>query len=363
MASNGAPPIDGRSFAAAQSFILSSKLFWTREIYPALREEYERQAKRAGTDPKTADDVAALIGDTTLYRYFAWLERHLQRFKYSGRYGLQPFHAQSRETLEAAIDPAGLPDGLLTLDPDMAMPAYYTGVDIHQHPGGVWSDEIAGHVYERGARTTTPIMGGRHHDLHDRLVDQVETRGGQPKRMLDMGCGFGKSTKPFYERFRDTDVVGVDLSAPCLKLAAHDAAASQSRNVAFRQADATATGLDDQSFDLVTSTMVLHEMPPKVIDAAFDEAKRVLAPGGRMVHLDFHHLPDPFTRFIHYGHGRRNNEPFMEPWAEIDLPSMLEAKGFRNVEVVPFEEDDGALDPARTSWRFPWTLVVAELPA
>ena len=89
----------------------------------------------------------------------------------------------------------------------------------------------------------------------------------------------------------------------------------------------------------------------------------MLAPGGRMVHLDFHHLPAAFTRFIHYGHGRRNNEPFMEPWAEIDVSALLEAKGFRNIEIVPFAEDEGALDPDRTSWRFPWTLIVAERPA
>ena len=356
------PAIDGRSFAATQAFLLSTKLYWTREIFPALKRDYALCAASADKPPESAADVAALIGDTTLYRSYAWLERHLQRFKYSGRYGLQPYHAQQRAALEPSIDPAGLPPDILELDDTLELPAYYTGVDIHQHPGGVWSDEIAGFVYERGARTTTPTHGARHQDLHDRLANAIEA-GGAPERLLDMGCGFGKSTEPLYERFRNTAVVGVDLSAPCLKLAARRAADHQARNVRFAQRDATATGLEGGTFDVVTSTMLLHEMPPKLVGAAFAEAHRLLQPGGRMVHLDFHHLPDAFARFIHYGHGRRNNEPFMEPFAEMDLKAVLAAKGFENVTVAPFEEADGTLDPGHADWRFPWTLIVAERPA
>jgi ubiquinone/menaquinone biosynthesis C-methylase UbiE len=355
-------PIDGRSFAAAQAFLLSTKLYWTREIFPALKRDYEARAAAAEQAPESAAEVAALIGDTTLYRYYAWLERHLQRFKYSGRYGLQPYHAQARAALEPRIDPAALPPGMLDIDRAFEQPAYYTGVDIHQHPGGVWSDDVAGFVYERGARTTTPTHGPRHKDLHERLADAIAADGA-PERLLDMGCGFGKSTEPLSERFREAEVVGVDLAAPCLKLAARLAADRQARNVRYAQRDAAATGFEAGTFDVVTSTMLLHEMPPKVVEATFEEARRLLRPGGRMVHLDFHHLPDAFARFIHYGHGRRNHEPFMEPLAKLDLAAVLETKGFRNVAVTPFEEAAGTLDAGHADWRFPWTLIVAERAA
>lgn len=353
-------PVEGRSFAAAQAFILEAKLFWTNRLFPALRNEHERRAAASAARPATPRDVAALIGDTPLYRGYAWLERHLQRMKYSGRYGLHPYHAQSRATLVASLDPGSLPAGLLELDPGAGPPDYDTAVDIHQHPGGIHTDPIAGFVYERGARTTTPLAGARHRDLHDRLVAFVAEHGGAPRRMLDMGCGFGKSTAPFYRSFLGSSVVGIDVAPPCLMLAAREAARVQARNVEFKQRRAEATGFAAASFDLVTSTMLLHEMPPEAIAATFDEARRLLGPGGRMIHLDFHHLPDPFLRFIHYGHGRRNNEPYMEPFAEMDVGTVLAAKGFKNVRVLPFEEAEGTLAPGHASWRFPWTIIAAE---
>jgi ubiquinone/menaquinone biosynthesis C-methylase UbiE len=357
--------IDGRSFAAAQSFLLGAKTYWTKRIFPAVRAEYEARVARQGTRPATAADARRLMADSTLYAYYAWLERHLQRYKYSGRYGLQAWHAQDRARLEAALA-APLPPGLLELAADLDLPRYYTGTDIHQHPGGVWSDPVAGFVYERGARSTTPLAGARHADLHDRLTDLALRAAPGARRILDLGCGFGKSTRPFYERAPDAAIEAIDLAAPCLKLAARTAAEADARNVRFRQADAAATGCPDASFDLVTSTMLLHEMPPPVVERTLAEAARVLKPGGKMVHLDF--LPqaqprgDAFARFIHYGHGRRNNEPYMEPLAEMDLVATLGRLGFENVEIRAFEEADGALAPDYESWRFPWTVIVAEKP-
>lgn len=323
--------IDGRSFAAGQAFLLSAKTWWTRVLFPVVRERYGK------------DDV--------LYQYFCWLERHLQRFKYSGRYGLQPYHAQHRERLEKSLEPTRA-----ELKKDFPYPEYYTRIDIHQHPGGVWSDPIAGFVYERGARSTTPLAGQRHRDLHQRLTAAALERCPAPERVLDMGCGFGKSTRPFYEALGGGKVEGIDLSAPCLRLAARDASGA----ARFRQVDAAHTDYPEASFDLVTSTMLLHEMPPAVVEKTLAESARLLKKGGRMVHLDFLPAADPFSRLIHFGHGRRNNEPFMEPLAGMDLAALLERLGFRDVEIRPFEEAEGTLAPDYRYWRFPWTLISAE---
>ncbi|HET7669995.1 MAG TPA: class I SAM-dependent methyltransferase [Burkholderiales bacterium] len=333
--------VDGRAFAAGQAFLLSAKTYWTRVIYPAVREEYEK--------------APAALPQSVLYQYYCWLERHLQRYKYSGRYGLQAFHAQDRERLEQSLEPtrAELREG-------MEYPEYYTRVDIHQHPGGVWSDPIAGFVYERGARSTTPLAGKRHRDLHERLTAMALERCPGPSRVLDMGCGFGKSTRPFYETLDKAEIDAIDLSAPCLRLAARDAEQAGARRVRFRQMDCARTDYPAESFDLVTSTMLLHEMPPAVVEKTLAESARLLKPGGRMVHLDFLPAPDEFSRLIHFGHARRNNEPFMEPLARMDLAALLERLGLRNVEIRPFEEADGALAPGYRYWRFPWALISAQ---
>ena len=358
---------DDRAHAAAQEFLLGTKTFWTTRMFPALRAEYD--AHKPATE--TPDSVATALRYSTLYQSFAWLERHLQRMKYSGRYGLVNWHARDRARLEAQLE-AQRADTPARLNPQLEMPRYYRSVDIHQHPGGVSGDTLAGYIYERGARSTTPLAGQRHRDLHDKLAIEI-ARSTQPKRILDMGCGFGKSTRPLREAFPDARIIGIDLSAPCVRLAARmgaDAASARSKNrpadqvqTEYVQADARATGLAGQSVDVVTSTMLLHELPPKEVEATFAEAARVLEPGGWIVHLDF--LPqvqprcDAFTRFIHYGHARRNNEPFMEPLAQMDLEATLRKHGFTDIEIQPFEESDGALAPDYPHWRFPWTLIRA----
>ncbi|MEQ8348907.1 MAG: class I SAM-dependent methyltransferase [Sneathiellaceae bacterium] len=353
--------MDDRSFTAAQDVILDIKRHWTTRLYPALKAEYRARAEASGAEPQDVAGVADLVADTPLYRGYAWLERHLQRMKYSGRYGLVPYHAERQAALAAQV--AAVPaDARAETDPDLAFPKYYTAVDIHQHPGGVWRDPFAAFVYERGARSTTPMLGTRHRDLHGRFTDLVAAGGPAPARILDMGCGFGKSTGPFWEAFRAAEVHGIDLSAPCVELAAADAAAAQARHVRFRQMDACTTDYPDGSFDLVTSTMLLHEMPPREIGRLLDEAKRLLAPGGRMVHLDFWLLPDAFARFIHYGHARRNNEPFMPPFAEMDVAAELQARGFRNVAVEPFAEAEGVDTADSPTWRFPWTVIAGAAP-
>ncbi|MSQ72218.1 MAG: class I SAM-dependent methyltransferase [Betaproteobacteria bacterium] len=370
-----AAPVDGRSFAAAQAFLFGAKTAWTTRLYPLLREDYRRRVQAAqaqgGATPASPEDVAALLQGSTTYQTYAWLERHLQRFKYAGRYGLQPYHAQQRGALEAALEGAARSGAPLEVDPDLPMPRYYTSMDIHQHPGGVWSDPVAGYVYERGARSTTPLAGGRHADLHQRLTDAALARCPAPRRVLDMACGFGKSTRAFCQALPEAQIEAVDLAAPCVKLGAKEAADAGARNVRYRQMNACETDYPGGSFDLVTSTMFLHEMPPPMIEAMLAEAKRVLKPGARMVHLDF--LPqvqpqaaavgDPFLRFIHYGHGRRNNEPYMEPLARMDLEAALRRHGFDDIEIRPFEEAEGTLAPDYPKWRFPWTLIAARRAA
>lgn len=354
--------MDERTFTAAQEFLFASKTYWSTTMYRALRDSCNANNVDNDDDvPQTVEATAEALEGTTLYRYFAWLERHLQRLKYIGRYGIVPFYNERRGELEKELKAVTEPNKSLEIDEDLELPHYYTKVDIHQHPGGIWSDDIAGFIYERGARTTVPQLAGDHGNLHDRFTDFISASS-KPSRILDMGCGFGKSTQPFLAQFPGAEIDAIDLSRPCVRLAANDLPEDQSRRVRFRQMDGCYTDYVESTFDLVTSTMFLHELPVKALDCVFSEIMRVLEPGGRMVHLDFYFMPDAFRRFLHYGHGRRNNEPYMQPLVELDLEQMLADKGFVDIDVQPFLESNAVDLENVNTWRFPWTVISASKP-
>ena len=348
-----------QDFVAGQDFLLAVKKQWTTLMYPALKDQY--------ADAGLEDDVATIAAhmDTnTDYRLFAWFERHLQKMKYSGSYGLVPYYRERQDALVHALLEPLTPDAL-QLNEHFEQPAYYTSVDIHQHPGGVWSEPVSGLIYERGARTTTPLLNKSHRDLHDRFTDSVlgdERLTTEAPDILDLGCGFGKSTRPFWTALPSSHITAVDLAAPCLRVAASEAARDSRDNMVFRQADARHTGCADESVDLVTSTMLLHEMPDTARREMFAESWRVLRPGGIAVHLDFWLLPTPFDRFIMEGHSKRNNEPFMKALFDSDLPGDLRETGFVDIDIAAFSEADG-IDPLNAQfWRFPWTRIAMMKP-
>ena len=348
-----------QDFVAGQDFLLAVKKQWTRHMYPALKDQY--------ADAGPEDDVATIAAhmDTnTNYRLFAWFERHLQKMKYSGSYGLAPYYRERQDALVDALPEPLTPDAL-QLKEHFEQPAYYTSVDIHQHPGGVWSEPVSGLIYERGARTTTPLLNKSHRDLHDRFTDSVlgdERLTTEAPDILDLGCGFGKSTRPFWTALPGSHITAVDLAAPCLRVAASEAARDSRDNMVFRQADARHTGCADESVDLVTSTMLLHEMPDTARREMFAESWRVLRPGGIAVHLDFWLLPTPFDRFIMEGHSKRNNEPFMKALFDSDLPGDLRETGFVDIDIAAFSEADG-INPLKAQfWRFPWTRIAMMKP-
>ncbi|MBM3521564.1 MAG: class I SAM-dependent methyltransferase [Alphaproteobacteria bacterium] len=346
--------------AAYQAFLGSSRRFWSERLLGVVHAD--ATAARQREPSLTEAGLAERLSASRRYDFFCWLERHLQRMKYSGPRGLVAYTDSRREALETMLE-GPLPEGMLQLDPALALPAYYVDCDIHQQPGGLWSDALGGVIYQRAAGGAGGVVSRA--SLHDRFAALVaEQRPEGWQRLVELGCGYGKSTLPFAHARAEAETIGVDLAAPALRLAAQLGARTQARNLRFVQADARATSLEPGSADVVTSTMVLHELPPDVIAATLREAARLLRPGGLAIHLDFLPADDVFARLLHFGHGRRNNEPFIEPLARMDLAAAHREAGLDAFEVLPFEDEDGALErPAGVKWRLPWAVIVARKAA
>ena len=354
-------PVPVNADRAYLDFVLGLKQHFARDVYPSLQKQYEQRLAESGrprpTDPDTA---GTLIEDLPAYPVFEWLERNTQ--KMMGR-RLEAMIQPRAAELETGLDQLPTqPLGKLELDPDLKLPAYYEQTQFHIQPGGVWSGAANAFVYEVGAKIV--MMGSNDDYRFHRLFVESAIPERPYGAILDMGCGFGKSTRPFADAFPDAQVVGIDLSAPNLKLA-HQQAERLGKRIMFSQRLAEATGYAAESFDLVTATMLIHEMPMPVLREVLCEAARLLRPGGLLAMLDFAHTGDPFRDFLMDGHGARNNEPFMPHLFRTDVRRLLREAGFQQAELLPFDERGGGVQadgtwPARAEWHFPWVVIRAE---
>lgn len=101
----------------------------------------------------------------------------------------------------------------------------------------------------------------------------------RPARILDLGCAVGHNTGAWKDLFPEAEVHGIDVSAPCLRYA-QARARSQGRALELRPMNAEQFDYTDGSFDLVFSSMFLHEVPRAGISRVPREAHRVLRSGG-----------------------------------------------------------------------------------
>jgi ubiquinone/menaquinone biosynthesis C-methylase UbiE len=159
------------------------------------------------------------------------------------------------------------------------------------------------------------------------------------KRVADIGCGGGIYSRAWHAL--GAEVVGVDFSEQMVA-AAREQAAGLCR-ISFRQGDATATGLPAASTNVVFERALIHHL--KDYKACFAEARRVLAPEGRLIVQD--RTPDDvqlpgspehvrgyfFERFPRL----RSVELARRP-TDAAVRDALQATGFRNVENVTLWE-------------------------
>ncbi|MEU3255073.1 class I SAM-dependent methyltransferase [Streptomyces sp. NPDC006997] len=100
-------------------------------------------------------------------------------------------------------------------------------------------------------------------------------------RVLDVGCGSGATTRIAARRAARSHVVGVDISAPLLRLARERTAAERLTNVAYVEADAQVHPFPAAGYDVVVSRGGVMFFADHAV--AFANLARALRPGGRLV--------------------------------------------------------------------------------
>jgi ubiquinone/menaquinone biosynthesis C-methylase UbiE len=124
------------------------------------------------------------------------------------------------------------------------------------------------------------------------LLDKLNLRGDE--RILDLGCGRGAVLLMAAQHLTTGRAVGVDLwrsvdqSGNSAEATRRNAVAEGvADRVELHTADMTALSFEDNSFDLVLSSLAIHNISGSAgREKAIAEAVRVLRPGGRLMIAD-----------------------------------------------------------------------------
>lgn len=328
-----------------QSYLNGLKAFWRGPAYQATLEAAKSlpQANAVQLEMTLQNDPG--------YFLYSWLERRMQQFKYSGRWGFETMAERHRAEIEKI-----LPETEESIGARERTPYYITEVDVHQHPGGLWSsvvNAIAHEWYQGGASfsgVTTDTMVAYFAGIGAKYCPE----GG---RILDVGTTSGRMAVAMKRLRPDAQVIGIDVCEPSIRLA-KTKAELRGDCVIFSQVNSENLPYDDCSFDYIGSHWQFHELPKAAIINTLDEFSRVIKPGGYICIFDMYHIAgDEAGMWLHEGYGIRNNEPYAPGYCSFDMKHELESRGFTEITMRDFDPSKGTdgwieeLPPLRTHYQ------------
>ncbi len=333
-----APPTQDE--LARQRFISSLRKHVMVTLPPAMRADYEAHAaadfaRKEGHEPADGLEVRKAMRHRPLYRAWSAMRYNAQEMVWASVQNQVERHLDElNETARKARDEG---PGSLRLNPDLPLPREITSLDVHLMPG-CWHEEHAeddtaqGAVYELGSA----VFGGSLHYAKRGAVAysvanmlKIRCPDLKPTRILDIGCSIGTNTLPYHETYPDAELYGIDVAAAQLRHAFARACAVDVP-VHFSQQDGEHTDFEDESFDLIVSSYLFHELSVKSSKAVLTECHRLLKPGGLMLHME---LPasdqvDPYYNFFLDWDAYYNNEPHYASFRGQNLSELCLSAGF-----------------------------------
>ena len=297
-----------------------------------------------GREPQTVEDITAAMVDDPFYQIWSAFSRSAQDVMWTSV--CTTIHRELPRMTEVAARLANAPaGGTCETSPDFKAPADAYAAHIHGQPGGYMlgeesaTDFVAGAFYESGGNAYSLGTGiGMRDSKSAAIIEFLKARypDFKPRRILDLACSSGGATVGYSAAFPEAEVYGVDV-APGLLRYAHLRAEAMGLKAHFRQMDAGALDFEDDSFDLVISHNMMHEVSREALGRIFSEARRVVKPGGIVVHQD---VPvkgadfTPFEKFIFSWQTKNNDEPFWDDFTDAHVPSVMLEAGFSQDEVL-----------------------------
>lgn len=321
---------------AAQDFVSSLRGYVLNDMAANMKRRFETQiAPRLPQPPSDSQAVHKAIKPDPYFRFYSVLRVNAQEMVWdSVRGAVERERTDLNARAEDLAKDQGRAAGTIELNPELEVPRNVTALDVHLMPGGYHygSDLASGSLYENGLSVFSfGLMGANLDDIGSSIALWLRTRfpDFRPQRVLDLGCTVGHQTLPWARTYPDAQVIGIDVAAPALRYA-HARAQSLGVTAHFKQRDARDTGFEDASFDLIFSSMFLHELPLKDVRAVFAEAKRLLRPGGLMLHYELppNKAMPAYDGFYLDWDSFYNAEPWYKTYRDQDPAELCATAGF-----------------------------------
>lgn len=326
--------------AARQEFVSALRGFILHDMARDLRQVYDRDVKPAATrekgrEPANSSEVHQAIRSHDYFKFYSAMRVNAQEMVWDS---VRDQIARQRPQLNAAIAAAkSKPLGSVETRPGFEVPRSASAIDVHLMPGNYHSefgpdDATQGAFYDHGSAVFfMGLLGPDGGDIARTIATFVKLRYPdlQVRKILDVGCTIGHNTVPWAQQYPGAEVHAIDVAAPALRYG-HARAQALGAGIHFRQMDATQLDYPDESFDVVWSSMFLHEVPLKNIAKALKECHRVLRKGGLMLHMELppnKALP-AYDGFYLDWDSWYNEEPFYKTFRDQDPRELCVRAGF-----------------------------------
>jgi ubiquinone/menaquinone biosynthesis C-methylase UbiE len=130
------------------------------------------------------------------------------------------------------------------------------------------------------------------------------------------------------------NITGLDLSPYFLAVANYN---SRQRHVKidWKHAKAEATGMPDNTFDLISVFLLFHELPQEVSQQIFHEVRRLLRPGGYFTIMDMNPQSEVYAKMPPYILTLlKSTEPYIDEYFSLDIEQAIIDAGFNSPTIT-----------------------------